>query len=116
MNLNDITIYAVHEADGSFVGYSFHAAPGSAEPDRVHTPIDADNPGGDLYLLAYSTPAEAAAFTDGLEVAHSADSGCLVHTFAENLNCVLVDFIDSAGNALHIEDIRPADLQNGGAP
>jgi hypothetical protein len=40
MNLNDIAIYAVHESDGTFVGYSFDAAPGSAEPDRVHTPID----------------------------------------------------------------------------
>jgi hypothetical protein len=106
IRLSDIAIYAVSESDGTLAGFSFAAQPGTAEQDRVHTPIDTTDPGAELYLVAYATPAEAAAYTHGLELGGSSDTGCLVHSFSDDLTCVLVDFLESAGSVLHVEDMR----------
>jgi hypothetical protein len=48
IQLDEIAIYAVHESDGTLAGFSFDAQPGTAEQDRVHTPIDRSNPEGKL--------------------------------------------------------------------
>jgi hypothetical protein len=104
--LDDIAIYAVHESDGTLAGFSFDAQPGAAEQDRVHTPIDRSNPEGALTLIAYGSHAEAVACTDGLVFGGSGATGCVVRTFSDNLTCVLVDFLESAGSVLHVEDMR----------
>jgi hypothetical protein len=36
----------------------------------------------------------------------SGATGCIVRTFTDNLTCVLVDFLESAGSVLHVEDMR----------
>jgi hypothetical protein len=106
IQLDEIAIYAVHESDGTLAGFSFDAQPGTAEQDRVHTPIDRSNPEGKLILIAYSSSAEAVACTDGLAFGGSPATGCLVRTFSDELTCVLVDFLESAGRVLHVEDMR----------
>jgi hypothetical protein len=106
IQLDDIAIYAVHESDGTLAGFSFDAQPGTAEQDRVHTPIDRSNPEGALTLIAYGSHAEAVACTEELVFGGSGGTGCVVRTFSDNLTCVLVDFLESASSVLHVEDMR----------
>ena len=112
--LDHIAIYAVEDG-GELVGFSFDSHPGKAEPHRVHTAIDRDNPGAPLLLVGVTNRAEAEAFAAGLAYGIGDDCSYLIRYIAPDLTCVLAEFFNGAPNGVTLDDLRRGSRKAGAA-
>lgn len=97
----NIVIYEIETPDG-IAGYTLEPAPGNAEPQHRHVPIDPLNPGADLLLYCFITPTEASAFVKGLMLCNSDIFATVTKTFSPELTAVLLEYEDSTASTLTI--------------
>lgn len=98
----DIVIYQIETPDG-IAGYTLEPAPGNAEQEHRHVPIDPLNPGADLTLYAFDSHQQALAFVEGLMLCNSDNYGQVTKTFSPDLTAVLLENYDSTGKGLTID-------------
>lgn len=109
MKLEDLKIYKVTSKDehGEFdSGFSFSEQPGSAEPKNRHELVTPDNLDAHLWLVAFSSYAQAEAYNTGLRDGAEDRTGSLIRMINENLSVVLIEWTESSAIETEFKDYR----------